>query len=277
MGSIKAFIVAIGLAAVAPGVAAAADLLPPPPPPPVEPIVAAPFSGWYLRGDVGVGVASISDLRNSFDSNFTVVGDQFDSKSLGDSAFAGVGVGYQFNNWFHADVTSEYRTAGAYHTIESAIFTCGVVGVTRCHDNYTGSVSSAVFLANGYVDLGTWWGFTPFIGAGVGVADNFFQGLTDMGEAGGFGFAQNHSSLNFAWAAMAGIGYAITPNLRLEIGYRHLDMGTAVSGPVICQNTPACGHEVQRFALASNDIRLGMRWIFAEVPPAPPPPVIAKY
>jgi hypothetical protein len=31
-----------------------------------------------------------------------------------------------------------------------------------------GNISSAVFLANGYVDLGTWWCFTPFIGAGVG-------------------------------------------------------------------------------------------------------------
>jgi opacity protein-like surface antigen len=276
MGSVKAFIIAGALAIAAPGLAAAADLLPPPP---VQPIFTPPpFSGWYLRGDVGVGIASVSNLRSTFDPGFTVVGDEFDSRTLGDSAFADVGVGYQFNNWFHVDVTGEYRTAGAYHAIESAIFTCGVSGVVRCHDNNTGSVSSAVFLANGYFDIGTWYGFTPFIGAGVGFADNFFRGLTDMGEAGGFGFAADNSSFSFAWAAMAGIGYSVTPNLRLEIGYRHLDMGTATSGAIICQNTPECGHEVQQFHLASNDIRLGMRWIFADfVPPPPVVPLVTKY
>jgi opacity protein-like surface antigen len=275
MGSVKAIIVAGALAIAAPGLAVAADFLPPPPP--VAPIFTPPFSGWYLRGDVGVGIASISNLRSTFDAGFVVTGDEFDSRTLGDSAFADVGVGYQFNNWFHADVTGEYRTAGTYHSIESAIFQCGGIGVVRCHDNDTGSVSSAVFLANGYFDIGTWYGFTPYIGAGVGFADNFFRGLTDTGEAGGFGFAADHSSLSFAWAAMAGVSYAVTPNLRLEIGYRHLDMGTATSGAIICQNTPFCGHEVQQFHLASNDIRIGMRWIFLDVLPPPVAPVIAKY
>jgi opacity protein-like surface antigen len=277
MGSIKAFLVAGALAAVAPGFAAAADLLPPPPPPIYEPPPPS-FGAWYLRGDVGVGIASITNLRSSFDSGFGVVGDEFDSRSIGDQAFAGAGVGYQFNNWFHADVTGEYRTAGGYHAIESAIFQCGGIGVVRCHDNYTGQVSNAVALANGYFDIGTWYGFTPFIGAGVGFSENFFRGLTDQGEAGGFGFASDHNSFSLAWAVMAGVGYTVTPNLRLEIGYRHLDMGTVTSGPIICQNTPACGHEVQQFHLASNDIRLGMRWIFADVAPPPPQlPLVRKY
>ena len=33
--------------------------------------------------------------------------------SIGDSAIFGVGVGYQFNNWFRGDVTGEYRTSAA--------------------------------------------------------------------------------------------------------------------------------------------------------------------
>ena len=41
----------------------------------------------------------------------------------------------------------------------------------RRNDNYTGGQSElGLFLANAYVDLGTWWCVTPFVGAGVGVA-----------------------------------------------------------------------------------------------------------
>jgi opacity protein-like surface antigen len=277
MGSIKAFLIASMLAVAATNLAGAADLLPPPPP--IEPVVVptANFSGWYLRGDVGVGIASLSNLRSSFDSGFSVVGDQFNSQSIGDSTSLGLGVGYQVNNWFRADITGEYRTSAQYHAIESAVFSCFGV-VSRCFDNYSGQVSSAVVLANGYVDLGTWYGFTPFVGAGIGFSENFFQGLTDQGENSGFGFASNHTSTSLAWAAMFGVSYAITPNLKLELGYRYLDQGTITSGAIQCQNTTGCGHEVQQFHLASNDIRLGMRWIFADLPPPPPVmPLVTKY
>lgn len=279
MGSIKALFIAGALGMGASSFATAADLLPPPPQPMYEPPPApVTFSGWYLRGDVGVGAQTSNNLRNTIDPNFTIVGDEFDAKSIGDAAFVDFGAGYQFNNWFHGDVTGEYRTAAQFHTIESAIFQCGGIGVVRCHDNDVGSVSSAVFLANGYFDIGTWYGFTPYVGGGVGFADNFFKGVTDTGEAGGFGFAADHSSLNFAWAAMAGVGFAITPNLRLELGYRYLNMGTATSGAIICQNTAVCPHEVLKFNLASNDFRIGMRYIFADVPPpAPALPLVRKY
>jgi opacity protein-like surface antigen len=273
MASMKAILIAGAFVVGAINLAAAADL-PLPPPPPMEPQPA--YGGWYLRGDVGVGISSINNVRSSFDSGFTVVGDEFDSQSIGDAAVIGFGAGYQFNQWFRFDVTGEYRSNADYHVIESAIFPCGGIGVVRCHDNDTGSVSSAVFLANGYVDLGTWWGVTPFIGAGIGTSDNFFQSITDTGEAGGFGFGSEHSSFSLAWAAMAGLDFWITPNLKLELGYRYINLGTPTSGPIICQNTPFCGHEVQKFDLASNDIRLGLRYMFAEAPP-PAPPLVTKY
>ena len=74
---------------------------------------------------------------------------------------------------------------------------------------------------------------------------------------------------------MAGVSYAITPNLRLEFGYRYLDLGNVASNPIIC----SCGgtdYESEKFHLASNDIRLGLRYVFAEVPPMAPP-LVTKY
>ena len=46
-------------------------------------------------------------------------------------------------------------------------------------DFYRGNVSSFIGLVNGYVDIGTWYGITPFVGAGVGFSNNRLSGLTD--------------------------------------------------------------------------------------------------
>jgi hypothetical protein len=57
-------------------------------------------------------------------------------------------------------------------------------------------------------------------------------------------------------------------------------LGTVTGGPIQCTNTPTCGHEVQKFDLASNDFRLGLRYLFADVPPPAPyyqPPLVRKY
>ena len=238
-GSMQAIFLAGALAAGAASSAVAADMpLPLPPPPVMEAPVPVQFGGWYLRGDVGAGVTQMSNLRNSFAPGFVVGGDQFNAGSLGDSVFVDLGVGYQFNNWFHADVTGEYRTGARYHAIESYTSFCGALS-GRCYDDYSGNVSSAVFLANGYFDIGTWWNVTPYVGAGVGVAYNTVTGVTDTGMApnAGFGYASANSTTNFAWAAMAGLSYAVTPNLKLELGYRYLDMGNATTGAIVCTNS----------------------------------------
>ena len=100
------------------------------------------------------------------------------------------------------------------------------------------------------------------VGAGLGV--------------GGIGFAPNRSVTSFAWAAMAGISYDITQNLKLDVGYRYLDMGDAQSAAIACTVPSAC--EKQHYHLASNDIRIGLRWMINDDVPAPPPeaPIIRK-
>ena len=76
-------------------------------------------------------------------------------------------------------------------------------GVGSCFDNISGNLSSAVFLANAYVDLGTWWCLTPFIGAGVGTARNMLSGVQDQGiiSSGfqGFGYTNSNSAQWNCW------------------------------------------------------------------------------
>jgi opacity protein-like surface antigen len=79
---------------------------------------------------------------------------------------------------------------------------------------------------------------------------------------------------------MAGIDYSIAPNWKVELSYRYLDMGRVSSNGIVCSSTCGGGlQEVQNFHLASNDIRVGVRYMFGEVPMAPPlqGPVVSKY
>jgi opacity protein-like surface antigen len=272
MGISRALLIAGSVAIGATTMARAADL---PMPPQLEPAMPPPdFSGWYLRADVGVGAASLGKFKPSFDTG-TPAGFVVNEKHLDDSAFAGVGAGYQFNHWLRFDATGEYRTSQRFQAIES-------VGLG--FDTYNGSIQSSVFLANGYIDIGNWYGFSPYVGAGVGVAYNQVASLTDVGAGlfnGGIGYAPTRDTSTFAWAAMAGISYDLTQNVKLDVGYRHLDMGKADSGVIACAGgcSPA---ETHHYNLASNDIRVGMRWMF-NAPPPPPVyeqpvgPIVRKY
>lgn len=160
----------------APCLAAAADLLPPPPPPPPPPPIEV-GGGFYLRGDVG---ASIYD-RPKYTEAYDYTGYSDDNRSFGNKigggGFAGVGVGYQFTPFFRGDVTGEYRYAtglrgSEYYKGPDYDDGLGSYGVNKS----SGHFDSAVVLANAYFDLGTWYGVTPFVGAGAGYAFNHMSG-----------------------------------------------------------------------------------------------------
>lgn len=308
MATFKALILAGGaLLALAPA-AVAADLLPPAPalepPPPSTP---AEFNGWYLRGDLGVGVsANRPDLVNTpnplpiglDDGYYTGTPTQsFNNSSVSTQMGYDFGVGYQVNNWLRFDVTGEYR-GGAHFQSLYVINDTGnagkTTGPTQLADFYRGDVSSLVGLVNGYVDMGTWYGVTPFVGAGVGIARNTLSGMTDAGletidgsTGPSGGYFHDGSKTNFAWALMAGLDFNVTQNLKLELGYRFLDLGKFGSGGSSCLNGTGTGtgfscnvnYVSSKNDLASNDFRIGLRWMLGEEPTyvQPEAPLVRKY
>ena len=302
MGSLKTFAVA-GLLATVSTAALAADLMPAPvlAPPPAYPVEVG--GGWYLRGDVGVGDLDLRRFDGVDSAEFrafapeTTVAGYYrpELKSLGSQAFVGAGIGYQLNNWVRFDATAEYRGGSTLRFAESyAGGTFGGVPV-RGLDFYHGNLSSVVALANVYFDLGTWHGVTPFVGAGIGGAFHHLSGMYDLGAgtaAGGAGTFADHDTTSLAWALHAGLGYSVTPNLKLEVAYRYLNMGNVDSGGLRCFNVAApnvCPGTTYSFKdIESHDIKIGMRWmlggpvaapVMAEAPLlAPPPgPLVRKY
>jgi len=282
--------------------ASAADLLPPPPavePPPP----AYDAGGWYLRGDVGVGFnnnvsASTSPSPLNFLNSGTTGTDNWYNSSLSEAALFDLGVGYQVNNWFRADVTGELRGGSSFSGLEVVNVQNGAANSPQYADFYRGSLSSEIALVNAYFDVGTWYGITPYVGGGVGVAFNNFYGGTDNGIAGtGYsvspagGVLSAGTQTNLAWALMAGFDMKVTRHLKFEIGYRYLDYGNFKSGTSQCLtgngasgsfNSAFCtggGYTISSHNLSSNDVRIGLRYYFdndvAEAPPEAP--IVRKY
>ena len=271
MGRLQALVIAgiASLATFAPAVAADLAALPPPPVP-VDP-APVDFAGFYLRGDVGEGNMVLRKGIQTFYNPAQVTSPSQLNSTISAEVIFGGGVGFQFNNWFRADITGEYRT-GSWHAIEAASACLAAPNnVGYCADHDAAAIHSAVFLLNGYADLGTWASATPYLGVGVGTAINTFGGLVDyninsFGAASGY--AAPKTTPRFAYALMAGFSYALTNNLKLDIGYRYLDMGRISSNVIACNNANlfGCGYETEHYHLTAHDVRIGLRYMFCEVP-----------
>lgn len=265
---LKILIVA-SLALTGIGAAQAADYAPPPPPPvyvqpppPPEPCC----DTWYLRGFVGAGMNSGKDaefIQNP--ANNSDFG--FDSTSYGDQMFVGGGIGYAWNNWLRFEGTAEYRSKS--HVYAFGHYTTGGFAL----DTYDANIKSWVFLANAFVDLGTWNCFTPFVGAGVGAAYNTLTNFTDVNPSNaGFGIGKDSSEWHLAWALYAGVSYEVSKNFSMDLTYRYLNYGS-VTGTVDCFG--GCNTDSFKFGnLHSHDIMLGFRWMCCDLPVREAPRVV---
>jgi opacity protein-like surface antigen len=139
-------------------------------------------------------------------------------------------------------------------------------------------------MANAYVDLGTWWCITPFIGAGVGGARVAINGFTDQGIANngggalpGLAYGDNFAKWNFAWAVHAGLAYKVTPNFTVELAYRYLDMGDGLTGDLrTFDGTNGIYNPMTFKNITSHDLKLGVRWDLISPQVYAPPPLIRK-
>jgi len=125
----------------------------------------------------------------------------------------GGGVGYRFFPWFRADATFDYR--GQMHDLDA--------NDARFH--------SWAAMLNGYVDVNIPFlrPLVPYVGAGVGVAQNSVGGSTVTVGGTTVAHITGSNKNQFAWQAMAGASYYVTPRVALDVSYRFFEGGDTAS------------------------------------------------
>jgi opacity protein-like surface antigen len=209
-----------------------------PPPTYVRPATST-LSGWYLRGDLGYrwGRASGSEAAATFVSP--------GSEKLGQSFAGGLGIGLK-TDWLRTDATIDFGSPMKYEA------------TTVTANDTTAKVSAITALFNGYLDLGTWYNATPYIGGGVGAARLRFSDYQST-AAPPFSGDGARSQWNFAWAAMAGVAYKVAPNMQVDVGYRYLALGDVSTA------SDAVGSMRIR-NIANHEVRVGLRWSIDDLP-----------
>ncbi len=185
-------------------------------------------SGWYIRGDAGYRVNRLQGI----DSPVPVTSTFYDKTYT----FGG-GFGHKWN-WFRADLTLDYAVR---RPIEGATALAGT--------SYTASIDTLTTLANVYLDLGNWGGFSPYVGAGVGPSRLNISNFRNSPAA---TMVTPSETWRISWALTAGVSYQITPSIALDVGYRHLNLGDAFSG------NDTTGRVTYK-GLSANEIRIGFR------------------
>jgi opacity protein-like surface antigen len=216
-----------------------------PEPPPLQPVQEF-ASNWYVRGDAGYGFQRASGGADIAAPPITTGAPPFSRTRVDDAGAFDVGLGYRIG-WFRADVTESVGT-GAKFVGNTAAFSPDV----------TARIWNLTTLFNAYFDLGTWWGFTPYVGAGVGFSALRATELADnsVAAAGGSIGGANSFSYDLAWAANAGLSYYVSRNWLIDVSYRYLDMGTPRAN---VSNSPTIG-TISFGNITAQQVRFGFRY-----------------
>ncbi len=231
--------------------------------------------GWYIRGDFGYN-NSIMKSGQPTTRNYNSVADTYASTSFDQSRMSGdysiaAGLGYQFNDFLRTDLTVDYfkgtlngKTTFGKPCMEG-LFPAG----TGC--SFDDSRFSALgVLANGYVDLGTYWGITPYVGAGAGMTNLSFNNVTQKvtcrtaiknSDCGETYTSSGADSWRMTYALMAGASYDLTTHTKIDLGYRysHVSGGDMFGFSPAEALTGAYGTKGKDKGFGRHEFRAGLR------------------
>lgn len=106
-------------------------------------------------------------------------------------------------------------------------------------------------MVNGYWDITNIMDFTPYIGAGIGLAFANTRGNADVG---GFHYGASDTDVKLAGQIGVGCSYFFTPNISADLGYRYLFTGDGEAG--------YNGYNLRSDSLSMHQFSLGLRVSF---------------
>jgi len=209
---------------------------------------------FYLGGEGGWNV-----LENQTDRapGFAPVRKRFDSGFA-----AGARAGYEWGPW-------RFEEEYTYRSNDLSGFRIGAVPAVGARGNR----QSHAFMTNALYDFNIpslAWPVTPHLGAGIGAVN-----VIDRARSTNFGQVSRGEDWEFGYQAIAGVRYAVAPNIALDLDYRYLattDLSLRVpAAPAIKYKTGYSNHTL----MASLVYRFGPPSAPVATPPAVPAPAPA--
>lgn len=228
-------------------------------------------SGWYLRGDVGYAMTSATGTFGfrAYNAGVYTPGTFATGAYSGDLTF-GAGFGYRFTDILRADVTADNFSLRFNGTRGFGSPCPGGSAGTTCAAVDSASVNAWSIMANGYVDLGTIAGFTPYVGAGAGMTyANWGTATSSYSCASGpcvlGARTLTHDGIDswrFTYQAMAGLAYDVGRNLKLDLGYtfRHVGGGDMFGFTATSRTAGASGAEASDPGFNQHAFKVGLRY-----------------
>lgn len=232
-------------------------------------------NGWYLRGDIGYTAKQTYDPPNF--STFSVANGYragtVTSRSFKDDFSLGGGIGYQFTDMFRGDVTLDL-IKGDFALGGTGLDTCAAASPvgTTCNISTGGRYDNYMAMVNGYMDLGTISGFTPYIGAGAGYTKVSYRDVSSTGacvDGGGVcgttadvtASHSGHSEWRKTWALMAGMSYDLNNQVKVDLGYKYsnIEAGTMYGYNSDAAALGASGAQANDGGFERHEVRLGVR------------------
>ena len=255
--------------------------IPAPIPVPAPTPVPEGFS-YYIRTDFAYGFnasdPSFSESGRLYGTNgtsanfnapqpFSFAGPQFASivNHTDNSISGGLGFGAYFTPRLRGDVTLEFRgdrttTGDAAYNYTSGV-PAAVAGVLR--DRL--QVRSTLAMLNGYYDILPRGGFTPYVGAGVGIAYNQYTRTyadteTGNGASQFAGGSARGNNATFVGALLAGVTFAFDHRWAIDLNYRALYMQGFDSPVVVAGLTTAQQSNARLGDSWEHQVRIGLRF-----------------
>lgn len=207
-------------------------------------------NGWYLRGDIGYKINT--PYRDVWVGPSPIYSQQENILPISGS----VGFGYRFNDWFRMEGNLGLMTSNSsrvrYLTDDGMGNVVSAVDMTTENRMWTGMI-------NAYADLGTFAGFTPYVGAGIGLANNLrkFRATENFVDPGfvDIDFRDNKDQYELAYSLGAGINYQVTKNVSVDLGYEYFLSPNAEQVTVTSPTTYAIHTGVDY-----HQVKLGVRY-----------------
>jgi opacity protein-like surface antigen len=192
-------------------------------------------------------------IRGSFDSGYNV----------------GARLGFQMREWRFEGEYSHRENTGNSTSLGTAL---------------KADFATDSFMANAIYDFPVGWGpLTPHIGVGIGGAD-----ATGTIKTAAFGTLSKASDFVFAYQAIAGVRYLITPQFALDLDYRYrgTDSVSYTTSPFVFAGATFPSRTFKGNGNTNNFVA-SVTYLFGAVPtpppyvaptplPPPPPPAIPR-